>query len=288
MFRRSTPDPTMSGRRPLQPRLMMATGALLAVGAVGVALLLGSQRPSGEALAEAAASGAVTGPADPPAAPAAAGIAADPSSSTTSSAPAATGPATTAGPAPPPALPTGPAGPPPTATAAAGAARARPNPAPPAPPAARPAPAPTSSTSGDPAAQLRQVQAIADTSGWGWRQVHVNFRIGFDPAACCHWGVYDPSDHKTIWIGPTAFDDPARLRYVVLHELAHAWQWHSHRLTKLEGDMAPWGYSGLDALEAGADCIATDWGADVALGHYWACPSAAQALMAGRLAGQWK
>jgi len=267
MFRRTTPDPTMAGRRPLQPRLMMATGALLAVGALGVALLVGSQRPSGEALAEAAASGAVTGPADPPAAPAAAGIAADPSSSTTSSAPAATGPATTA----------------------ATAARARPNPAPPpAPPPARPAPAPTSSTSADPAAQLRQVQAIADTSGWAWRQVHVNFRIGFDPAACCHWGVYDPSDHKTIWIGPTAFDDPARLRYVVLHELAHAWQWHSHRLTRLEGDMAPWGYSGLDALEAGADCIATDWGADVALGHYWSCPPAAQALMGSRLAGQWK
>jgi len=279
MFRRTTPDPTMAGRRPLQPRLMMATGALLAVGALGVALLVGSQRPSGEALAEAAASGAVPGPAAPPAA-AAAGIAADPSSSTTTSAPAATGPATTAGPAPTPALPTGPAGPPPTATTAATAARPRPNPA---PPAARPAPA-----SADPAAQLRQVQAIADTSGWGWRQVHVNFRIGFDPAACCHWGVYDPSDHKTIWIGPTAFDDPARLRYVVLHELAHAWQWHSHRLTRLEGDMAPWGYSGLDALEAGADCIATDWGADVALGHYWACPPAAQALMASRLAGQWK
>ena len=270
MFRRTTPDPTMSGRRPLQPRLMMATGALLAVGALGVALLVGSQRPSGEALAEAAASGAAPGPAAPPAT-APAGTA-DPSSSTTTATPAAT-----------PALPTGPsAAPPPTTVATA--PRPRPNPAPPpAPPAPRPAPA-----SADPAAQLRQVQAIADTSGWGWRQVHVNFRIGFDPAACCHWGVYDPTDHKTIWIGPTAFSDPAILRYVVLHELAHAWQWHSHRLTRLEGDMAPWGYSGLDALEAGADCIATDWGADVALGHYWACPPAAQALMASRLAGQWK
>jgi hypothetical protein len=52
--------------------------------------------------------------------------------------------------------------------------------------------------------------------------------------------------------------------------------------------MAPWGYQDVAALEAGADCIATQWGADLASGHYWACPPDAQALMARRLAGQWK
>jgi hypothetical protein len=140
----------------------------------------------------------------------------------------------------------------------------------------------------DSAAQLRQVEAIADTSGWDWRQVHVHFRLGFDPEACCHWGVYDPTDHKTIWIGPTAFGDDTRLRYVVLHELGHAWQWHTHRLTRLEADMAPWGYQDIDALEAGADCIAAEWGASPAMGHYWACPPDARALVARRLAGQWK
>ncbi|HEY4408979.1 MAG TPA: hypothetical protein VGO87_03805, partial [Acidimicrobiia bacterium] len=147
---------------------------------------------------------------------------------------------------------------------------------------------PAAAAAPDGAAQLRQVQAIADSSGWDWRSVHVHFTIGFDPAACCHWGVYDPADHKTIWIGPTAFGDDTRLRYVVLHELGHAWQWHTHRLKKLEADMAPWGYGDIDALEAGADCIAADWGASVAMGHYWACPPDARALMAQRLAGQWK
>ena len=138
----------------------------------------------------------------------------------------------------------------------------------PRPPAnAVPTTAPSAASAGG--SQLDQVERIADSSGWDWRAVHVHFRIGFYPADCCHWGVYDPQDHKTIWIGPTAFDNAGRLRYVVLHELAHAWQWHSHRLKKLEADMAPWGYEDLDALEAGADCIASQWGADAALSHYW-------------------
>jgi hypothetical protein len=49
--------------------------------------------------------------------------------------------------------------------------------------------------------------------------------------------------------------------------------------------MAPWGYSGNDALEYNADCIATVWGAQ--MDNYWACPAAAQALVARRLAGDW-
>jgi hypothetical protein len=159
--------------------------------------------------------------------------------------------ATTTAPPPPAAKPTNP-----------------PRPRPPAKPV--PTTARSAASTGD--SQLEQVESIADRSGWDWRTVHVHFRIGFYPADCCHWGVYDPQDHKTIWIGPTAFDDAVRLRYVVLHELAHAWQWHSHRLKKLQADMAPWGYQDLDALEAGADCIATQWGVDPTSGHYWTCP----------------
>jgi hypothetical protein len=30
-----------------------------------------------------------------------------------------------------------------------------------------------------------------------------------------------------VWIGPTAFGNLTRLRYVVLHELGHAWQYHT-------------------------------------------------------------
>lgn len=159
----------------------------------------------------------------------------------------------------------------------------------PTPPTPRPAkrPVPTAAPPrGD--TRLEQVESIADSSGWDWRTVHVHFRIGFKPEDCCHWGVFDPQDHKTIWIGPTAFDSAARLRYVVLHELAHAWQWRTHRTKKLSADMAPWGYQDVEALEAGADCIATLWGADAAAGHYWTCPPTAKDLMSRRLAGQWK
>ena len=184
-------------------------------------------------------------------------------------APSTTGPtASTAPPAPPP------------STARTASRSGAGPPAKPVPTTTRPAAAPES--------QLDQVEAIATSSGWDWRGVHVHFKIGFYPTDCCHWGVYDPQDHKTIWIGPTAFENAARLRYVVLHELGHAWQWHTHRLKKLQADMAPWGYQDVDALEAGADCIATLWGADAAMGHYWTCPAPALDLMSRRLAGQWK
>jgi hypothetical protein len=259
-----------SARR--QPRQAAVLAAVVALAAAGVSLIIDAQRSSGASVVETAPSASSTASATAPP-PAGAPAPVDGSAAPTT-APAPT--STTAAPPPPP--------PSTAARAAAPTPTTAPRPRPP----ATPAPTAPPPTAPDPAAQLRQVQAIADTSGWDWRKVHVNFKIGFDPAACCHWGVYDPADHKTIWIGPTAFGDDTRLRYVVLHELGHAWQWHTHRLSKLEADMAPWGYSDLDALEAGADCIATDWGADVHMGHYWTCPPDAQALMASRLAGQWK
>jgi len=131
----------------------------------------------------------------------------------------------------------------------------------------------------------QRVEAIADESRWDWRRAGVRFSIGFYPPDCCHWGVYE-SPRSTVWIGPTAFDNEARLRYVVLHELAHAWQYHTGRFAQLMVDFETWGWSGIAPnLEAGADCIAMVWGATG--GHYWSCPAAAQVVAARRLAGDW-
>jgi len=153
----------------------------------------------------------------------------------------------------------------------------------PAPPPA-PAPAKPPAVSSGPQAQA-EVEAVADSSGWDWRTAGVRFNVAFYPADCCHWGVYE-SAKSVIWIGPTAFDDPTRLRYVVLHELAHAWQYRQNRFAEFITDYAPWGFTTIGpALEAGADCLANVWGA--VGGHYWACPPAARALAARRYAGDW-
>ncbi|HEY4408269.1 MAG TPA: hypothetical protein VGO87_00180, partial [Acidimicrobiia bacterium] len=150
--------------------------------------------------------------------------------------------------------------------------------------AARPVrPAAKEQTPASPA-RLQQAEAIADSSGWDWRRAGVVIHAAFHPQACCHWGIYDPSD-SSLWIGPTAFADSGRLRYTVLHELGHAWQWHSGHLDQLAADMAPWGHRGMGGLEAGADCISVLWGASPKAGHYWACPPTAAGVVARRLAG---
>jgi hypothetical protein len=114
----------------------------------------------------------------------------------------------------------------------------------------------------------------------------VRFNIGFFPADCCHWGVYE-SARSIIWVGPTAFGDQSRLRYVVLHELAHAWQYRQNRFAQFISDYTTWGFNTIGpALEAGADCVANVWGA--AGGHYWGCPADARALAARRLSGDWR
>jgi hypothetical protein len=109
--------------------------------------------------------------------------------------------------------------------------------------------------------------------------------VAYHPDDCCHWGVYD-SRRRVLYIGPNAFKTEERLRYVVLHELAHSWQYQTGRFTELIADYKAFGISGTAAaLEAGADCIARVWGA--ASDHYWRCPAAAAALAARRLAGDW-
>ena len=131
-----------------------------------------------------------------------------------------------------------------------------------------------------------QVQAIADSSGWNWRAAGVRFNVAFYPADCCHWGVYEAAK-SVIWVGPTAFEDQNRLRYVVLHELAHAWQYRQNRLAQFITDYTAWGFTTIGpALEAGADCLANVWGAPG--GHYWTCPANARALAARRFSGDWR
>jgi hypothetical protein len=158
-----------------------------------------------------------------------------------------------------------------------------PKPPAPKPPAPKP-PAPVVATSG-PVAQA-QVEAIADSTGWNWRAAGVRFKMSYYPTDCCHWGVYEAAT-SIIWVGPTAFGDPNRLRYVVLHELAHGWQYRQNRFAQFISDYATWGFNTIGpALEAGADCVAALWGAG--RGHYWSCPPAALALAQRRLGGDWR
>ena len=152
--------------------------------------------------------------------------------------------------------------------------------APPQPPARPPAPA-----SSGPQAQA-QVEAIADSTGWDWRSAGVRFRLAFYPTDCCHWGVYEAAT-SIIWVGPTAFAHAERLRYVVLHELAHAWQYRQDRFADFIRDYDAWGFTTIGpALEASADCVATVWGAGG--GHYWTCPAGARTLALRRLHGDWR
>jgi hypothetical protein len=158
-----------------------------------------------------------------------------------------------------------------------------------APPAATttataPPPKPKAAPSGPDA--LGQIEAIADSTGWDWRASGVRFQAAYHPTECCHWGVYE-RDTSIIWIGPSAFGDQNRMRYVVLHELAHAWQYRQNRFREIIADYSRWGFTTIGpALEAGADCLADVWGA--LRGHYWNCPADGQVLAARRLGGDWR
>jgi hypothetical protein len=158
---------------------------------------------------------------------------------------------------------------------------APPPPSPPPPDAAPPKPRTASS---GPEAQA-QVEAIADESGWNWRAAGVRFAMGYH-RDCCHWGVYEAAT-SIIWVGPSAFGDMNRLRYVVLHELGHAWQYRQNKFREIIADYTRWGFDDIaSALEAGADCLAVVWGA--LRGHYWNCTPDAKALAIRRFSGDWR
>ncbi len=113
---------------------------------------------------------------------------------------------------------------------------------PPTPPvtAPKPAPAPSPKAPAATGPEARaQVEAIADSSGWNWRAAGVRFNLSFHPTGR-NWGVYE-RDTGIIWIGPTAFADAGRLRYVVLHELGHAWQYRQNRFADFISDYSPLG-----------------------------------------------
>lgn len=158
--------------------------------------------------------------------------------------------------------------------------------------ATAPLPPPPTTTTAPPRAAAdagpspqQQAEAIADTSGWNWRAAGVRIIVAFHPQDCCHWGVYD-SPSRTLYIGPSAFGNASRLRYVVLHELGHAWQYQTGKFRELIADYKPFGMTtAATALEAGGDCIAAVWGASDH--HYWVCPAEAKATAARRLAGDW-
>src|SRR5712671_2704310 len=142
------PEPSMFAAAP-RPRLTLVAALLVFTAAAGVFLIVGAQRSSGAPVAGPAVA-ALPSPAAPAPllpAPTAPQVPATPASS------AGTAPPTTA---------TTPA---PTTTTGAPLPR---RPVTPPPAAARPA-AP------DTGAQLKQVEGIADTSGWDWRKVHVQF-----------------------------------------------------------------------------------------------------------------
>lgn len=120
--------------------------------------------------------------------------------------------------------------------------------------------APAAVTPADP---LARVHAIADRSGFDWRGAGGEFVVGCAPStvqARCTLGAYVTSERR-MYVAPGAFATDDLLTYVVLHEQAHLWQFTAAPPRLRAGVMAPFGLTGLPALEAGADCLALHWGA---------------------------
>lgn len=111
--------------------------------------------------------------------------------------------------------------------------------------------------------RLQRIEAIADATGFDWRAAGGELVVGCAPAtiqARCTKGAYVPRERR-MYVAPAAFATPALLEHVVLHELAHLWQFTTAPADLRAGVMAPFGLTGLQALEAGADCLALHWGA---------------------------
>jgi hypothetical protein len=144
-------------------------------------------------------------------------------------------------------------------------------------PAAPPSSAPAAAAPDAPS-QLRSViaalPAIARASG-------ARVQVGDAPAAPGHWGVYEATTN-TVYIGRGAFASWARLRYVVAHELAHAYYFQvasAEGRAALDGAVAAGPAVAGGAPELVADCTAILWGATT--WHYWSCPSPSRDAVAG-------
>lgn len=119
----------------------------------------------------------------------------------------------------------------------------------------------------------QRIEAIADRTGFDWRAAGGEFVVGCAPStvqARCTMGAYVTSERR-MYVSPRAFATPALLEYVVLHELAHLWQFTASPPELRVGALAPFGYAGVHALEVGADCLARHWGSRFP-GHY-GCPA---------------
>ena len=141
-------------------------------------------------------------------------------------------------------------------------------------------PLPVSPPSGTPlpaADPMIRIEQIADSVGFDWRSRGVSFVMDCHPThQRCATGSYYTSTRQ-IFITRSILNDTEQLRSVVLHELAHAWQFIDRGWPEAGNDVSAWGRTGIDGLEAAADCLATAWGATRT--YYWSCPADARGHM---------
>lgn len=150
-------------------------------------------------------------------------------------------------------------------------------------PIPRPAPVPPQDVTPDPSGSetglLAAVEAHADQVGFDWRASGVTFRLGCSSLReRCSSGSFETAS-RIIHISRETAVDPSIRHYVVLHELAHAWQFTVRGWPQATDDVSKWGRSDRAGLEAAADCLALAWGAPRQHAQYWDCPSDARAHM---------
>lgn len=120
-----------------------------------------------------------------------------------------------------------------------------------------------------PTNQEDRLRQIALRSGFDWQAHGVTINIGCSPfQSRCPWGSYDIPT-KEIYVSPSILNNSARTEYVILHEVAHAWQFNVRGWPQASKDLLAWGFDGLDGLERAADCLAKLWGSRYL---YYGCP----------------
>jgi len=118
-------------------------------------------------------------------------------------------------------------------------------------------------------APLTNIERIADGVPFDWRAHGVTFAIGCSTLqAHCPPAAYETAS-RTILIAERSLDTDS-LEDLVLHELAHAWQFTIRGWPDAADDLSAWGYRDIQGLELAADCLATIWGARHT--RYWICP----------------
>lgn len=99
-------------------------------------------------------------------------------------------------------------------------------------------------------------------TGFDWRGVGGTYVFGCPPSdlSGCTLGAYVPAT-RVMYVSRGAFSTGVLLEYIVFHEQAHLWQFTSCPPPLRAGCLAPFGLSGIEALQAGAECLAIHWGA---------------------------